>query len=743
MPAAVSAVAIAIHSRALVWHSQYKEIALRSMPALLLGAVAFFLMAGPEILYPSNINWLQTGDPAQHFLGWDFFRHSNWSFPIGLNPDYGMEISNSIVYSDSIPLLAILFKSISPILPDIFQYFGLWLFLCFLLQSLLGWKLTGLASSDNTVRLLGAGFFVFSPPMIWRLHGHLSLAGHFLILTGLYLVFRKENRGRWLMWAALLTVSALVHAYLLAMVALLWLTDLAQQMSISKRHIPHYIVRVLVSIILIGLISWQAGYFAVKEGISAINGYGSAQTNILSVFDPAINGYHSWSHILPDLPDNNSSNIFESFNYLGLGSILLVWISVVFFVRNRSDILKSVLRRKHLLFSLTGLALFAFSNKVQVGALSLEYPLPAPLLHVADIFRASARFFWPVFYMINFVAIYIIIHRMSILTAKYVLAVALCIQIVDTSSGWLEVRHKLAAGPGSKWPTNLGEPFWDRAASMYSKVKLSTPSNELLNWKDIAYYASTHRLATDAVYLARMDSVRLKTLQNHTLRSLRQGTYNSDTLYIVEDKDIEKVIVAINADEDLFARIDGLNVLAPGWAKCSNCPAVRWKLRLEDAVVPLGRGSAVSFSEGADGAKYLRDGWSNQEPWGTWSNGAVANVVLPLSFNDAQTILVNTNALVSPAHPNQDVELSINGTVAKTISLTEANGNRIEFAVPDAAKKVLKEFGYLRLQFRLLNAIAPRDIGLNGGDDRRLAIGLRLLLYIKRKRCSGTLAVAS
>ena len=85
---------------------------------------------------------------------------------------------------------------------------------------------------------------------------------------------------------------------------------------------------------------------------------------------------------------------------------------------------------------------------------------------------------------------------------------------------------------------------------------------------------------------------------------------------------------------------------------------------------------------------------------------------------------MNTNALVSPAHPNQDVGTIDKWHRRKTISLTEADGNRIEFAVPDAAKKVLKEFGYLRLQFRLLNAIAPRDIGLNDGDDRTLAIGL-------------------
>jgi len=37
----------------------------------------------------------------------------------------------------------------------------------------------------------GAGLFLFAPPMIWRLHGHLSLVGHFIVLAALYLTLMK------------------------------------------------------------------------------------------------------------------------------------------------------------------------------------------------------------------------------------------------------------------------------------------------------------------------------------------------------------------------------------------------------------------------------------------------------------------------------------------------------------------------------------------------------------------------
>ena len=78
------------------------------------GTVAFFLVVGPLALNPLNIAWLMDDyDPTQHFLAWDFFRHHPWTFPVGLNPSFGLELSSSILYADLIPALAIFFKIFS------------------------------------------------------------------------------------------------------------------------------------------------------------------------------------------------------------------------------------------------------------------------------------------------------------------------------------------------------------------------------------------------------------------------------------------------------------------------------------------------------------------------------------------------------------------------------------------------------------------------------------------------------
>ena len=70
------------------------------LPAMI-GICAFLIIAGPRFLDPTNVAWLVGGDPLQHYLGWSFYRNSPWTSPVGLSPLYGMEFSNSIVFTDS------------------------------------------------------------------------------------------------------------------------------------------------------------------------------------------------------------------------------------------------------------------------------------------------------------------------------------------------------------------------------------------------------------------------------------------------------------------------------------------------------------------------------------------------------------------------------------------------------------------------------------------------------------------
>ena len=266
---------------------------------IVLGTAAFFLICSHLPLSPSNIAWLARGDSEQHYLGWQFFRSSPWSSPVGANPAFGLELGSSIVFSDSIPLLAIPFKALRGWLPETFQYLGLWLYLCFVLQAYFAWKLACLVSGGAWTRLFAAGLFVFSPPMLWRLRGHESLVAHFLILAALYLSLRPpEKRGLAARWALLLLSASLVHPYLLAMVAAFWVAHLVGRGLSGETAWRRLVAEPLLIAPLLALTTWQAGYFmAGLHRAAETGGYGYFRTNLLSLFDAS-----GWSHLLVDLP---------------------------------------------------------------------------------------------------------------------------------------------------------------------------------------------------------------------------------------------------------------------------------------------------------------------------------------------------------------------------------------------------------------------------------------------------------
>jgi len=112
---------------------------------VILGISAFLLIVGPRVLDPEYLGWLEIdNDPLMGYMGWSFYRFSGWNFPLGLNPKYGLDVASSIVYSDSVTLLALLLKPFSNVLPYSFQYFGWWTLICFLLQGYFGWLLASL-----------------------------------------------------------------------------------------------------------------------------------------------------------------------------------------------------------------------------------------------------------------------------------------------------------------------------------------------------------------------------------------------------------------------------------------------------------------------------------------------------------------------------------------------------------------------------------------------------------------------
>ena len=750
--------------------------------SIALAIAAFFWVVGPLALNPQNLAWLDGGfDPTQHYLGWAFFRNSAWSFPLGLNPAFGMDISSSIVYSDSIPLLAFLFKPFSALLPETFQYFGLWLLLCFILQAYFAWRLMALLQLSSVATIGATLLFVFSPPMFWRIGLHAALVAHWVILAGLYLNFRSSRAHRFIYWALLLSVCALIHFYLLSMVLGLWLASLLDDWLIGLRSQASYagaflnsrslrtssrwgfsqgLVELVITLGVVVLVMWVAGYFVVSQSDAATQSFGISRMNILAPFDA-----QRWSYGLPSLPDTQgalsdmdmSARTYENFMYWGAGILVILVLAGMLFVwrcissvsqvghhqkkysnpaftdHEEGVINLSWSRHGILYLLLIGFTLLALSNQVALGPWSWTLPLPESLYQLASMYRASSRFFWPIWYTVAFVAIASMVRVVSPKGMTVLLVLCALVQIADTRAGWKSIRSLTMKPIRTELALELRDPFWVAAGSHYRQlVRIPVDPNwtKVLppHWSTFANYAALHHMQTNSAYLARQSAQKLERSNSLLQQMLAAGQWDPQTLYLLGNEEVKTVLAKSDPERDLLAIINGHIVFAPGWLSCVTCPPIPAMLRITPNMVQTQLNQAIGFDTLGNGKYFLQGpNWAYPESWGTWALNQSAELTLPVpQALLAQTpgkstlkLILEARALVNDQQVTQEVRISINGDTPISYSLSKDAHNQIEISLD---QQVIQA-GYVHLVFHFPHARRPKDMGM-GQDERLLCLGL-------------------
>jgi hypothetical protein len=700
-----------------------REIRLRStarrlqwVPPCLVGVAGFLLVVGPRVLDPTNVAWVRDrGDTLTHYLGWAFFRRAPWTIPVGLNPNYGLELSSSILYTDSIPLLALLFKPLSPWLPEPFQYTGAWLLACFVLQGLFAWRLVGLATASQGSRLAGSALFVFAPAMLFRLGGHWALAGQWIVLAALFLALRPGRHRQTARWALLAVVAALVHAYLLAMTAAIWAGAWVGDAWCRRRPLRRLGLELGVVPGAAVLALWQAGMFAVGEG-KGHGGFGYYRANLLTLVNPA-----GWSHVLPDVPLSRGE--VEGGAFLGLGA-LLAGVVALHAARRLRATGQLTLRCEWLPVGLAVVALgvLAASNRVAFGPYEFVYPVPAWFESAVGVVRASGRMVWPVSYLVMLGIVALIARAYPARTGAVMLAAAAVVQVADTAHGWTHLKGQLRKRAAPRSPLISG--FWFEAPSMYRRVRLVPPGNLMDNWELIAGYAEQHGLATDAVYSARIDVERARALSEETAARLADGTFDRQTFFILQGGTARRVPCSIDPDRDQVAWVDGFWVLMPDW-RTRHGDKYAGQLRLECPVLRAGAAPLPVVAGHASVAALAR-GWSMPEAWGTWSDGSWSLLTLRLGGRAAQVEL--TLSPVPHPGPPLQVRVSVDGQPAAHWEVADPEPWPYRVALPAAVDAAEGERP-VRLRLDYSRTWSPQALG-QSDDTRQLAVALRQVRVI-------------
>ena len=136
--------------------------------------------------------------------------------------------------------------------------------------------------------------------------------------------------------------------------------------------------------------------------------------------------------------------------------------------------------------------------------------------------------------------------------------------------------------PKATWVTPLVDPFWKRLRTKYKKVRKIKPENHPPQWLPITAYAGTHGLATDAVYLGRIGTLALEGAQRMASDALKSGRYEADSLYVLDESEFRQAALSVDPTTDVLARVDGFNILAPGWKKCTDCSPLADEVKLTD-----------------------------------------------------------------------------------------------------------------------------------------------------------------
>jgi hypothetical protein len=154
--------------------------------AMCFGAGWFFYLGYGPTLDPRSIGWMMREDWSFFFWGWSFFRRADWAFPLGSLPNLSYPLGTSVAFCDANPWLSLLFKPLSRFLPLDFQFFGIWFLACYMLQALVGAKITETMTSDRLQRALGGALFATSPVLPIRAY-HVSLSAIFFVTAGVWL----------------------------------------------------------------------------------------------------------------------------------------------------------------------------------------------------------------------------------------------------------------------------------------------------------------------------------------------------------------------------------------------------------------------------------------------------------------------------------------------------------------------------------------------------------------------------
>lgn len=692
--------------------------------AAALGLAVYVVAFGPGHMFGTTTYWdMPQPDQRAYLIGFRYFLQEPWHWPLFATRTMNLPYRESIAFTDSIPLWALVNKLIATIIPPwkpfaMHAYLGLWVAIVYTLQACFGVGIVRqLGHRARGAAIVASLFFVAIPAFVHR-YGHASLSAHFVTLSAFYLYLRcsvapAERRKLYLIWIVQLGAAILINPYHAVMSLGLFAVAL-----VRTRELRAIATWLPLGAISIGVAAWLAGYLS-GESVVHMPGFDAAGSNVLMMVVPMKSGWFGDADWIANVLAAQFQ--YEGWAYLGLGVLVLVAWSLA-----SSRALLGAIRHHRLLFALlVATWLLSLSSSIYFGShLVVDYEFP-PMLHwIPDQFRAPGRFVWLPMYA---VVIYVL-HRAMVRFASgwklLVLPVLAAVQLVDVSATWAWTLDPTEQGPREDL---IGIERWRPLVLAHDQVRVmpsyvctldGTPHIDQVSL-EIEFLASLRALPINGVYSAR--PARDCAVDRKAWPALQ---VEPNTLYVV-----------LPAATRVAVRLESLGAacgaFAYGRVCTANAAALDEAIRagtLTRSPVPapaLALGQRIAFGD-ASSAPYLLDDWSYPEPGGRWTDGEIPTVYFHLAqpLGAGATLKLRAAAALCGARVREDIDVRLQGRTIGALHF-DASSNSLdairELPIP---KRDAPAGEITLLELRPRDVRSPRELGCNE-DPRRLAITVK------------------
>jgi hypothetical protein len=456
------------------------------------------------------------------------------------------------------------------------------------------------------ITLAGVIFVVTNPVLVYR-GMHPALCGHWMLIACIYYYFLNTKTTSWkkilLYQFVLLTFSSLINPYLCWMVLgfsfatpiRLWFYD----KLINWKYLIAYLLISLFSIWFLWLITGMIS-FGRKESLWINGSYGLYGLNLNSLYNSG--GFSSF------LPQQKwvSWHQYEGYMYLGLGMLVLVALCFLYYAfvhvqlkfnksktekigpsDNQSLVPLVVLSLVYTIFSIT--LVFTFDDKVL-----LRIPAPGFFKQLEEIFRASARFFWPPYYLIFlFTIIAIAKSKMNRLISSFLILLALVIQLYDIKP--LLGSKNMSYGT---YKPPMDNSDWISLMSQFDEIlffpAFSTPQIRSMAYQDFSYLALKAGKPVNLAYVAREDSRAMQIFSDSLTGIVQSGKLSPKALYITDSENLKFFSETLLSKKARLNSLDGCYYIFSNDLNNSTLDALSTKLnlvsktKLDSAMIALG-----------------------------------------------------------------------------------------------------------------------------------------------------------